>query len=486
MDTPFKGLQPAGMWHYFEEICKIPRPSKKEEKIAAYLVAFGNQHGLETIVDEIGNILIRKPATRGMENRKSVVLQSHIDMVCEKNSDTLHDFDVDPIQPYVEGEWVKARGTTLGADDGIGVATQLALLESKDIPHGPIECLFTVDEETGLTGAFGLKPDLLQSSILLNLDSEDEGELFIGCAGGIDTLISLNYSKVPVGANMNGYTIKVSGLKGGHSGDDINKGLGNANKMLNRILWEATRRFELRLSKFDGGNLRNAIAREAFAVVTVPNRLQQEFEAFVKDKHQKIRNEFKVTEPGLNIQVKSHELPDYLMDMATQEKLLNALYACPHGVMAMSADIPNFVETSTNLASVKTHDTHVEITTSQRSSVESSKYDIANMVVAVFSLAGAKSKHSDGYPGWTPNPNSEVLDITRKAYNDLFKVEPKVLAIHAGLECGLIGEKYPEMDMVSYGPTIKGAHSPDERLQIDTAQKFWDLTLEVLKNIPEA
>ena len=366
------------------------------------------------------------------------------------------------------------------------MATQLALLESKDIPHGPIECLFTVDEETGLTGAFGLKPDLLQSSILLNLDSEDEGELFIGCAGGIDTLISLNYSKVAVGANMSGYTIMVSGLKGGHSGDDINKGLGNANKILNRILWEATRRFELRLSKFDGGNLRNAIAREAFAIVTVPNRLQQEFEAFVKDKHRKIRHEFKVTEPALNIQVKAHELPDYMMDMATQEKLLNALYACPHGVMAMSADIPNFVETSTNLASVKTHDNHVDITTSQRSSVESSKYDIANMVVAVFSLAGAKSKHSDGYPGWTPNPNSEVLDITRKAYNDLFKVEPKVLAIHAGLECGLIGEKYPEMDMVSYGPTIKGAHSPDERLQIDTAQKFWDLTLEVLKNIPKA
>lgn len=486
MSTPLSGLQPAGMWHYFEEICKIPRPSKKEEKIAAYLVAFGKQHGLETIVDDIGNILIRKPATPGMENRKSVVLQSHIDMVCEKNSDILHDFDVDPIQPYIDGEWVKARGTTLGADDGIGVATQLALLEAKDIPHGPIECLFTVDEETGLTGAFGLKPDLLQSTILLNLDSEDEGELFIGCAGGIDTLISLNYSKVPVSANMSGYTIKVSGLKGGHSGDDINKGIGNANKILNRILWEATRRFELRLSKFDGGNLRNAIAREAFAIVTIPNRLQQDFEAFVKEKHQKIRNEFKVTEPGLNIQVKSHELPDYLMDMATQEKLLNALYACPHGVMAMSADIPNFVETSTNLASVKTRETSVEITTSQRSSVESSKYDIANMVVAVFSLAGAKSKHSDGYPGWTPNPDSEVLDITRKAYSDLFKVEPKVLAIHAGLECGLIGEKYPEMDMVSYGPTIKGAHSPDERLKIDTAQKFWDLTLEVLKNIPEA
>lgn len=486
MSTPLSGLQPAGMWHYFEEICKIPRPSKKEEKIAAYLVAFGKEHGLETIVDETGNILIRKPATAGMENRKSVVLQSHIDMVCEKNSDTVHDFDKDPIIPYIDGEWVKAKGTTLGADDGIGVATQLALLVSKDIPHGPIECLFTVDEETGLTGAFGLKPDLLKSKILLNLDSEDEGEVFIGCAGGIDTLISLNYSKVPVEANMAGFIIKVSGLKGGHSGDDINKGLGNANKILNRILWEGARRFELRLSKFDGGNLRNALAREAFAIITVPSRLQEEFQKFVKSTFKKVQNEFKVTEPGLDVQVKAHEMPEYLFDATTQENLLNALYACPHGVMAMSADIPNFVETSTNLASVKTHEKHIEITTSQRSSVESAKYDIANMVVSVFSLAGAKTKHSDGYPGWTPNPNSEVLDITRKAYNDLFKVEPKVLAIHAGLECGLIGETYPEMDMVSYGPTIKGAHSPDERLQINTAQKFWDLTLEVLRNIPKA
>lgn len=484
MSKELDQLQPTRLWYYFQEICKIPRPSKKEEKIAAFIVAFGGKLGLETIVDEIGNILIRKPATAGMENRKSVVLQSHIDMVCEKNSDTYHDFETDPIQPYVDGEWVKARGTTLGADDGIGIAAQLALLESKDIAHGPIECLFTIDEETGLTGAFGLKPDLLRSQILLNLDSEDEGEIFIGCAGGKDTVITLNYSRVPVGTNMVGYNVKVSGLKGGHSGDDINKGLGNANKILNRLLWEANRRFELRLSKFDGGNLRNAIAREAMALVTIPKRFAADFELFAREYNEIVRKELKVTEPGLSVQTKAADLPDYLIDVATQERLMNALYACPHGVIAMSADIPNFVETSTNLASVKTHDTKIEITTSQRSSVESAKDDIGNMVVAVFNLAGGKAVHSDGYPGWTPNPNSAVLDISRAAYQRLFNTGPKVLAIHAGLECGLIGEKYPEMDMISYGPTIKGAHSPDERLKIDTALKFWDLTIEILKHIP--
>ena len=485
MSKELDKLQPAGLWKYFQEICEIPRPSKKEEKIAAYLVAFGKRLGLETIVDETGNILIRKPATAGLEQLQPVVLQSHIDMVCEKNSDTLHDFDTDPIQPYIDGEWVKARGTTLGADDGIGVAAQMALLEATDIPHGPIECLFTIDEETGLTGAFGLKPDLLQSRILLNLDSEDEGEIFIGCAGGKDTVITMKYSKVPVGAGCAGYIVKVSGLKGGHSGDDINKGLGNANKILNRLLWEANRRFELRLSRFDGGNLRNAIAREAMAVITVPKRFAADFEKYARDYNLTVKKEYKTTEPGLQVQFKAADLPDYLFDVATQERLINALYACPHGVIAMSADIPNFVETSTNLASVKTHDSTIEITTSQRSSVESAKDDVGNMVVAVFNLAGGKAVHSDGYPGWTPNPDSAVLEISRSAYQKLFGNEPKVLAIHAGLECGLVGEKYPGMDMISYGPTIKGAHSPDERLLIPTVQKFWDLTLEILKNIPK-
>lgn len=484
MSKELDQLQPAPLWQYFQEICKIPRPSKKEEKIAAYLVNFGKQHGLETRVDNIGNIIICKAATPGMENCKTVVLQSHIDMVCEKNSDTLHDFDTDPIIPYVDGDWVKARGTTLGADDGIGIAAQLALLTATDVAHGPIECLFTIDEETGLTGAFGLDPEILKGRILLNLDSEDEGEIFIGCAGGKDTVITMNYSKAAVGSGQTGYIVKVSGLKGGHSGDDINKGLGNANKILNRLLWEATYRFDMRLSSFNGGNLRNAIAREAEAIITIPKKFTAEFEAYAKEYHEVIRHEYKVTEPALMVEFKAVELPGYIFDSTTQERLLNAIYACPHGVIAMSADIPNFVETSTNLASVKTLENKIEITTSQRSSVESAKHNVANMVVAVFNLAGGKSVHSDGYPGWTPNPDSEVLEISRIAYNKLFGTEPKVLAIHAGLECGLIGEKYPGMDMISYGPTIKGAHSPDERLKIDTVQKFWDLTLEILKNIP--
>ena len=485
MSKELDKLQPSGVWKYFQEICKIPRPSKKEEKIAAYLVDFGKKHGLETIVDEIGNILIRKPATKGMEDRKTVVLQSHIDMVCEKNSDTVHDFDNDPIQPFIEGEWVKARGTTLGADDGIGVAAQLALLETDKIAHGPIECLFTVDEETGLTGAFGLKSDLLKGRILLNLDSEDEGEIFIGCAGGIDTLISMNYIKTRVEEGRIAYKVKVSGLTGGHSGDDINKGRGNANKILNRMLWEASQRFAMRLAMFDGGNLRNAIAREAEALITLPKHTAAEFEKFIKRGQEIVMHELKATEPGLKIYAESTHLPALVFDAVAQTHLLNALYACPHGVIAMSADIPNFVETSTNLASVKTLDDKVVISTSQRSSVDTSKDDIANMVEAVFSLAGATSVRSDGYPGWTPNPNSEILDISVKSYTKLFKAEPKVLAIHAGLECGLIGEKYPGMDMISYGPTIKGAHSPDERLLIDTVQKFWDLTIDILKNIPK-
>ncbi len=486
MSEEISRLQPASLWRYFLEICEVPRPSKKEEKIAAYLVEFGKKAGLETIVDEIGNILIRKPATPGMENRKTVVLQSHIDMVCEKNSDTVHDFDNDPIIPYIEGEWVKARGTTLGADDGIGVAAQLALLQANDIAHGPIECLFTVDEETGLTGAFGLDPGLLKGRILLNLDSEDEGEIFIGCAGGIDTVITLDYKQDPAVKEHAAFVVKVSGLKGGHSGDDINKGLGNANKVLNRLLWESERRYnDFRLALFDGGNLRNAIAREAMALITLPQNQAAAFEKYVADYNLIARSEYKVTEPDLSVRCEKAELPEYLIDQDTQSRLLNALYACPHGVIAMSADIPNFVETSTNLASVKTRKDNILITTSQRSSVDTAKRNVANMVVSVFNLAGARSEHSDGYPGWTPNPDSEILDISRVAYNKLFKTEPKVLAIHAGLECGLIGEKYPGMDMISYGPTIKGAHSPDERLLIDTVPMFWDLTLEILKNIPE-
>lgn len=485
MSNILTGLEPARLYHYFEEICKIPRPSKKEEKIAAYLVDFGKKHNLETIVDKTGNVIIRKPASKGMEHLKSVVLQSHIDMVCEKNSDTVHDFDKDPIQPFIAGEWIKAKGTTLGADDGIGVATQLAILESTEIVHGPVECLFTVDEETGLTGAFGLDPTVLKSSILLNLDSEDEGEIFIGCAGGMDTVITLPCKMETVKSDSKGFKVKVSGLKGGHSGDDINKGLGNANKILNRLLWESEKNFGLKVSSFNAGNLRNAIAREGEAIVTVSNEKANEFKHYALKYNDTLKAEYKITEPDLKVEVAEESIPVKVMSAETQHNLLNSLYACPHGVIAMSASIPNFVETSTNLAAVRTRESSIEITTSQRSSVESAKYDVANMVAAVFNLAGGKSVHGEGYPGWTPNPQSEILEVSKSLYEKLFGNSPKVLAIHAGLECGLIGEKYPKMDMISYGPTIKGAHSPDERLNIETVKKFWDFTLEILKNVPK-
>ena len=478
-------LNPRELWNYFEEICQIPRPSKKEWKILKYLTEFAQEQGLDYRSDKIGNLLISKPATKGNEKKKIVILQSHVDMVCEKNSDVEHDFNKDPIVPRIDGEWVKGTGTTLGADDGIGMALQLALLASKDIEHGPLECLFTVDEETGLTGAFGLEKDFLKGKILLNLDSEDDGELFIGCAGGIDTTADFQYQRVNNETDHVAYKISVSGLKGGHSGDDINKGRGNANKILTRILWNCERMFEMRLAQMDGGNLRNAIAREAFAIVTVPKRSQKDLETKVKEYAKNIGLEQKTNEPDLKITVHETAMPECLIDFITQNKMLNALYACPHGVIGMSPDIPDLVETSTNLASVKMSTKDIIVATSQRSSVDTLKRDIADMVKSVFQLAGARVKHGDGYPGWKPDMKSEILYITRTSYKDLFGEDPKVLAIHAGLECGLFGEKYPGMDMISYGPTIKGAHSPDERLHIPTVEKFWKLTVEILKNIPE-
>jgi dipeptidase D len=484
MNEDIKTLMPSRLWHYFGEILLIPRPSKKEEKIAAYLVEFGEKHGLETMRDAIGNVIIRKPATAGKENIKSVVMQSHIDMVCEKNSDKEHDFDNDPIEAYVEDGWVTANGTTLGADDGIGVALSLAILEADNIEHGPIECLFTVDEETGLTGAFGLDSEILKSRTLLNLDSEDDGLIFIGCAGGKDTVAEMPYKKENVPAGYSSYKVSVTGLKGGHSGDDIEKGLGNANKILNRALWNAANDFGLLLSDFDAGNLRNAIAREGFAIVMIPEGKANAFEAYISTYNKTVKAEYHVTDPGVEVDCAKADTPASIVDKETQDKLLKGIYACPHGVIAMSQDIEDFVETSTNLASVKFKDDVIEITTSQRSSVESAKDDVCAMVASALQLAGFTTRHTDGYPGWTPNPKSEVVDITAKAYEDLFKEKPEVLAVHAGLECGLIGDKYPDMDMVSYGPTIRGAHSPDEKIEIKAVERFWEMTLEILKRIP--
>lgn len=484
MENVFSELKPERLWYYFGEICKIPRPSRKEELIAAYVMEKGREFGLEVLNDPTGNVLIRKQATKGMENRPVIILQSHLDMVCEKNSTTVHNFESDPIIPRIEGEWVKATDTTLGADDGIGVAAMMAIMEAGDLVHGPLEFLFTIDEETGLSGAEGLQSGFLNGRILLNLDSEDDGELFIGCAGGKDTSIVLPYSKEPIPAGFKSYRIGVAGLKGGHSGDDINKGLGNAIKILNRLLWETTPAMGLRLSFFDGGNLRNAIAREAYALVSVPEASTIAFEQYLSEFGIRVKFELRTAEPDLKVTYTTKETNGFCIAAISQEKLLNALYSCPHGVIAMSSDIPGFVETSTNLASVKTKEDHFLIGTSQRSSLESAKEDVANMVASVFRLAGATVTHGQGYPGWAPNSDSPILQLTRDTYTALFKQQPKVLVIHAGLECGLIGKKFPGMDMISYGPTIKGAHSPDERLLIPTVNKFWDLTIELLKNIP--
>lgn len=485
MNEILNTLKPEGVWKYFREITLVPRPSKKEEKIVQYLIDFATSNQLKHKVDKVGNVVIYKPATAGYENRKTVVLQSHVDMVCEKNSDKEFDFDHDPIEVKIENGWVKANGTTLGADDGIGMACQLAILADNSLKHGPIECLFTIDEETGLTGAFELDANLLEGRILLNLDSEDEGELFIGCAGGKDTVIELPYSKEDTPSSYVAYEISVGGLKGGHSGDDIHRGLGNANKILNRILWEAVRANQIRISFMEGGNLRNAIAREAKARFVVAPDQEQSFKVLFEQLSADIKNEFHIADPGLAITLqKLEQSPDKVLQSKDQHNLLNSLYACPHGVIAYSQTIPGFVETSTNLASIRMKEDHFLIATSQRSSVESAKDDVANMVRSVFEMVGARVRHTDGYPGWTPNPDSKIREITESAYNQLFEMAPKVKAIHAGLECGIIGDKYPGMDMISYGPTIKGAHSPDERIEIASVQKFWDLTLEVLKSAP--
>lgn len=484
MNEALLDLEPKRIWYYFKEILEIPRPSKKEEKIAAYLMDFAKDHKLEAKRDKVGNVLILKPATAGKENAKTVILQSHIDMVCEKNSDVEHDFDKDPIDAYIDDKgWVRAKGTTLGADDGIGVAAQLALLEADDIEHPPIECLFTVDEETGMTGAFGLQKDFLKGKILLNLDSEDDGELFIGCAGGKDTVGKLAYEMEACPDNHLGYRINIGGLKGGHSGDDIHKGRANANKILNRLVWNLTEEFDARLTSFDAGNLRNAIAREGEALIALPKGNEAGLESFVEQFQKEVKAEWHVSEPDLWVKAHKAECPQKVLMAEYQSTLLNMIYAMPHGVIAWSQDIENFVETSTNLAAVKTMEDHFHITTSQRSSVESAKKNIGDRVASVFRLAGAKVEQGDGYPGWTPNPNSEIMNITAQSYEKLFEQKPKVLAIHAGLECGLIGEKYPGLDMISYGPTIKGAHSPDEGVEISTVEKFWDLTLDVLKKI---
>jgi dipeptidase D len=477
-----KTLSPPAVFSCFMEICRVPRPSKHEGQIIEYLLRFADAHRLPARRDEAGNVLITKAATPGMEQKPVIVLQSHVDMVCEKNSATEHDFFKDPIRPYVDGNWIRARGTTLGADCGIGMAAQLALLAADAVPHGPVECLFTVDEETGLSGAAALQPGFFTGNVLLNLDSEDEGELFIGCAGGIDTTAVFSFRPEAPPDDAVAFTAAVSGLAGGHSGDDINKNRANANKLLTRFLWQAQQQCAVRLSDFSGGNLHNAIPREAAAVVTVPGNRAAALRRLFAQHAGEIDSEWKTAEPGIVQTLTATALPARVIDPATQRRLLAALYACPHGVLEMSHTIENLVETSTNLASVKcTEGNAIAVATSQRSAIESAKRDAARMVEVVFTAAGATVTHGEGYPGWKPNPASAVLKTAVEAYRSLFATEPKVKAVHAGLECGLFLEKYPRLDMVSFGPTIRGMHSPDERLDIPSVQKFWDLLVEILK-----
>ncbi len=478
-----KNLEPKLVWGIFDEITKVPRPSKKEEKIGKYLVGFAKSHNLEYQCDAIGNVVIRKGATAGYEDRPTIVLQAHTDMVCEKNSDKVFDFENDAIQTYIDGGWVKADGTTLGADDGIGIAAALALLVDETVAHPAIEALFTVDEETGLTGAFNLGEGMVQGKYLINLDSEDEGEVFIGCAGGIDTLAYLPLVTKSAPKGYDYYKVVVNGLLGGHSGDDIDKGHANSNKWAARIVERSSRLFGAKLSYFDGGNLRNAIPREAYVVLGVPSDVAEAFVADVKAYGEVLCSEFALTEPNANVEILSVERPETVLDEETQRKLLLALISVPSGVLAMSAAMPGLVETSTNLASVKFRDDEIVITTSQRSSVESAKEYAKLQVESAFVAVGCEVVHSDGYPGWAPNPHSTLLECTKSAYKKLFGAEPKVRAIHAGLECGLFLEKYPHLEMVSFGPTLRGVHSPDERLEIATVDKFWKLLVEVVATI---
>lgn len=482
-----KELEPRIVWELFEQITRVPRPSKKETRIQAFIEDFAERNGLEHRRDEKGNIVIVRPAAAGREGEPALILQSHMDMVCEKDPEVRIDFERDPIEAYVDGEWVKARGTTLGADCGIGMALQMAALTDKELRGPKIEALFTVDEEQGLTGAMNLGEGMLTGSRMINLDSEDEGEIFIGCAGGIDTLATMAYTPEPVpgGSAYRYYTIRVTGLHGGHSGDDIEKGFANSNKLLDRVLWNLAKACGLRLARFDGGNLRNAIPREAEAQVGIPNGQTVEAERLFRRLADEIADEYRYTEPALKMTLDpTAETPDSLLPIEVQRRLLDLLYAVPHGVMAMSRAVPGLVETSTNLASVKMPQAGtIEITTSQRSSVESAKRDVADRVGAVFALAGADVRHTDGYPGWTPDPESPLVRKSAEIYKELFGSEPKIKAIHAGLECGLFLTRYPHLDIISTGPTLRGVHSPAEWVEIASVGKVWNYLKRLVEKV---
>ncbi|MBC5841099.1 MAG: aminoacyl-histidine dipeptidase [Flavobacteriaceae bacterium] len=485
MSQEIRNLEPKELWNKFADLNAVPRPSKKEDRVIAFMKNFGESLGLETFEDEIRNVIIRKPATAGMENRKPIVMQGHLDMVHQKNGDTTFDFDTQGIDMYVDADWVRALGTTLGADNGLGVAAIMAVLESKTIAHPAIEALFTIDEETGMTGALNLKGGILQGEILLNLDTEEDDEIDIGCAGGIDVTASAEFDEEDTPDGSVGYKITVKGLSGGHSGMDIHKGLGNANKIMNRLLFDGFDNFGLQIASIHGGSLRNAIPRESVAKVIIASVYD---EAFVFDMQQivnEIKTEFKTTEPKLEVVFEKLEtVPAKVMPSIAQFYFVRAMYTAHNGVYRMSADFDNLVETSNNIAKVILEDGKLTVQCLTRSSVETSKFDLANALRSAFELMGCEVEFSGAYPGWTPNAQSEILDVLVPIYEKQNGDKPRVVACHAGLECGILGTNYPDMDMISFGPTIHGAHSPDERASISSSQKFWKFLIEILANIP--
>ncbi len=484
MNNAINELLPVEVWQNFTALNAIPRASKKETQVIQFIIDFGKKLNLETYKDEVGNVIIKKPATAGMENKQTVCLQSHLDMVHQKNADTDFDFATMGINMFVADDWVKAKGTTLGADNGIGVASIMAILASESIAHPAIEALFTIDEETGMTGALGLKGGLLNAEILLNLDTEDDNELTIGCAGGIDVSASGAFQTERSGEAENAYRITVKGLTGGHSGMDIYKGRGNANKLMNRILLSATEKFDLRINTIDGGSLRNAIPRESFADITVPAENENDFLELIKTGEKILKNEYQSTDPNLNISIEKIATPEKVLDIAFQNNLLRTIAACPNGIYRMSPAIEGLVQTSNNVARVLVKDGAFTILCLTRSSVDSEKMDLAQTISYTFELAGASTVFSGGYPGWAPKPESPIVKLMSDLYEERYKEKALVNAVHAGLECGILGTNYPAMQMISFGPNIRGAHSPDEKVQISSVQKYWPFLLEILKRIP--
>ncbi len=485
MSKEILNLEPKALWKHFYSLTQIPRPSKKEGKIIEYMKKWGEDLRLETVVDDIGNVIIKKPATPGMEDRKGIILQGHLDMVPQKNSDNNHDFEKDPIDAYVDGEWVTARGTTLGADNGMGVAAAMAVLEDDNIAHGPIEALFTIDEETGMTGAINLKPGYLDGDILLNMDSEDEGELYIGCAGGIDTNVKYTFTKKQTPGGTKAYKLIVKGLKGGHSGLDIHLGKGNACLIINKVMLEASEKFGLRVAEIDAGSLRNAIPREASATVVIPSEYEDAFKSFLNEIQSSEKEALKDIDPDLVILAEDENVPNSVIDKETQEGLFNGVANCPNGVLAWDANLAGVVETSSNLAIIKMNGDAIEVACLTRSAVDSERDIWAHKIADNFRDNGAEVSHAGAYPGWKPNVTSEILETMKEVYNNKFGKIPDVKVIHAGLECGILGATYTNWDMISFGPTIRFPHSPDEKVKIETVQKFWDYLVETLKNVPK-